>query len=79
LNKAIGVVLNQKQNWKGKMVGRPLRLDSRKLHNMETRNLAYDRELLAIQKALGYWECYIQGNRHITIYINYFSIQYILK
>jgi hypothetical protein len=46
---------------------------------VETRYPAYDRGLVAIHEALGHWECYLQGNRHTTIYTDHSSLQHILK
>jgi hypothetical protein len=42
---AIGAILSQKQDWKEKIVERPLGFYSRKLHDIETRYPAYDTEL----------------------------------
>jgi len=58
---AIGGVLAQKQQFEGKMVERPLGFFSWKLHSVETRYPAYDRELLAISAKLQHWACYVHG------------------
>jgi transposase InsO family protein len=75
---AIGGVLSQKQLLDGKMVERPLGYFSRKLHSVETRYPAYDRELLAISANLEHWACYVHGRRHTTIYTDHAALQHIL-
>jgi len=75
---AIGGVLAQRQQFKGKMVERPLVFFSRKLHSVETRYPAYDRELLAISANLEHWACYVHGRRHTTIYTDHAALQHIL-
>jgi len=75
---AIGGVLAQKQLFKGKMVQRPLEYFSRKLHVVETRYPAYDRELLAISANLDHWACYLHGRKRTTIYTDHASLQHIL-
>ena len=54
---AIGGVLAQKQMFEGTLVERPLGYFSRKLHAVEMRYPAYDRELLAISANLEHWAC----------------------
>jgi hypothetical protein len=76
---AIGAVLSQKQSWKGRTVERPLGFFSRKLHDVESRYPAYDRELLAIHDALKHWECYVHGSQKTTIYTDHSSLQHILS
>jgi len=49
---AIGGILAQKQMFEGRLVERPLGYFSRKLHAVEARYPAYDRELLAISANL---------------------------
>jgi transposase InsO family protein len=77
---AIGGVLAQKQPWgiEGRLVERPLGFFSRKLHDVETRYAAYDRELLAIHNNLTHWEPYL-GNRHTSVYTDHASLQHILS
>jgi hypothetical protein len=58
---AIGGVLAQRQLFEGRMVERPLGYFSRKLHAVESRYPAYDRELLAISANLEHWACYVHG------------------
>jgi hypothetical protein len=60
---AIGGVLAQKQPWRleGRLVERPLGFFSRKLHDVETRYAASDRELLAIHHNLIHWEPYLSS------------------
>ena len=76
---AIGGVLAQKQEWKGKIVERPLGFFSRKLRSVESRYPAYDRELLAIHDSLAHWQCYVQGSNKTTIYTDHASLQHILN
>jgi len=59
-------------------VERPLGYFSRKLHAVETRYPAYDRELLAISANLEHWACYIHGRKRTTIYTDHAALQYIL-
>jgi len=54
---AIGGVLAQKQMLEGRLVEWPLGYFSRKLHTVEARYLAYNRELLAISANLEHWAC----------------------
>jgi transposase InsO family protein len=75
---AIGGVLAQKQLFEGKVVERPLGYFSRKLHSVETRYPAYDRELLAISANLEHWACYVHGRKHTTIYTDHAALQHIL-
>ena len=60
------------------MVERPLGFFSRKLHSVQTRYPAYDRELLAISANLEHWACYVHGRRHTTIYTDHAALQHIL-
>ena len=75
---AIGSVLAQKQLFEGKVVERPLGYFSRKLHAVETRYPAYDRELLAISANLEHWACYVHGRKRTTIYTDHAALQHIL-
>ena len=76
---AIGGVLCQKQLFEGELQERPLGYFSRKLHAVETRYPAYDRELLAISANLEHWACYVHaGRRHTTIYTDHAALQHIL-
>jgi transposase InsO family protein len=76
---AIGGVLAQRQLFEGKMVERPLGYFSRKLHAVESRYPAYDRELLAISANLDHWACYVHGRRRTTIYTDHAALQHILQ
>ena len=58
----------QRQLFQGKMVEWPLGYFLRKLHAVETRYPAYDRELLAISANLDHWACYVHGCKRTTIY-----------
>lgn len=60
------------------MVERPLGYFSRKLHSVETRYPAYDRELLAISANLEHWACYVHGRKRTTIYTDHAALQHIL-
>jgi hypothetical protein len=71
--------LAQRQQWKGKLIERPLGFFSRKLHDIETRYPTYDRELLAIHDSLVHWECYVQGRRQKTIYTDHAALQHIIQ
>jgi len=75
---AIGGVLAQKQLFEGRLVERPLGYFSRKLHVVESRYPAYDRELLAISANLEHWACYVHGQKRTTIYTDHLSLQHIL-
>jgi len=75
---AIGGVLVQKQLYEGRLVERPLGYFSRKLHAVESRYPAYDRELLAISANLEHWACYVHGQKRTTIYTDHASLQHIL-
>jgi hypothetical protein len=75
---ALGAVLAQRQEWKGRIVERPLRLFSRKLHHVGIRYLTYDRELLAIYDALEHWSCYVYGKLRMTIYTDHPALQHVL-
>jgi len=75
---AIGGVLAQMQLFEGKMVERPLGYFSRKLHTVETRYPAYNRELLAISANLDHWACYVHGRKRTTIYTDHAALQHIL-
>jgi len=75
---AIGGVLTQKQLFEGRLVEQPLGYFSRKLHAVESRYPAYDRELLAISANLEHWACYIHGRKCTTIYTDHASLQHIL-
>jgi len=75
---AIGGVLAQKQLFEGRLVERPLGYFSRKLHAVESRYPAYDRELLAISANLEHWACYVHGRRRTTIYTDHAALQHIL-
>jgi len=75
---AIGGVLAQKQLFEGKMVERPLGYFSRKLHAVETRYPAYDRELLAISANLDHWACYVHRPKRTTIYTDHAALEHIL-
>jgi len=68
----------QRQLFEGKMVERPLGYFSRKLHAVETRYPAYDRELLAISANLDHWACYVHGRKRTTIYTDHAALQHIL-
>jgi len=78
LDTAIGGVLAQKQLFEGRLVERLLGYFSRKLHAVESRYPAYDRELLAISANLVDWACYVHGRKHTTIYTDHPSLQHIL-
>ena len=58
---------------------RPLGYFSRKLHAVETRYPAYDRELLAISANLEHWACYVHGRKRTTIYTDHAALQHILE
>jgi len=75
---AIGGVLAQKQMFEASLVERPLGYFSRKLHAVEARYPAYDRELLAISANLQHWACYVHGQKCTTIYTDHVSLQHIL-
>jgi len=75
---AIGGVLAQKQLFEGRMVERPLGYFSRKLHAVEARYPAYDRELLAISTNLAHWACYVHGHKRTVIYTDHAALQHIL-
>jgi len=75
---AIGGVLAQKQLFEGRLVERPLRYFSRKLHKVESRYPAYDRELLAISANLEHWACYVHSRKCTTIYMDHAPLQHIL-
>jgi len=75
---AIGGVLAEKQLFEGRLVERPLGYFSRKLHAVESRYPAYDRELLAISANLEHWACYVHGRKRTTIYTDHASLQHIL-
>jgi len=75
---AIGGVLAQKQLFEGRLVEWPLGYFSRKLHAVESRYPAYDRELLAISTNLKHWACYVHGRKRTTIYTDHVSLQHIL-
>jgi len=75
---AIGGDLVQKQMFEGRLVEWPLGYFSRKLHAVEARYPAYDRELLAITVNLEHWACYVHGRKHTTIYTDHASLQHIL-
>jgi len=77
-NTAIGGVLAQKQLFEGRLVERPLGYFSRKLHAVELRYPAYDRELLAISANLEHWTCYVHSRKRTTIYTDHVSLQHIL-
>jgi len=72
------VFSTQKQLFEGKVVERPLGYFSRKLHAVETRYPAYDRELLAISANLEHWACYVHGRKRTTIYTDHAALQHIL-
>jgi len=76
----IGGVLAQKQPWgpEGRLVERPLGFFSQKLHDVETRYAAYDRELFAIHDNLMHWEPYL-SNRHTSVYTDHALHQHILS
>jgi len=57
-------------------VERPLGYFSRKLHAVEVRYPAYDRELLAISANLEHWACYVHGRKRTTIYTDPASLQH---
>jgi len=75
---AIGGILAQKQMFEGRLVERPLGYFLRKLHAVEARYPAYDRELPAISANLEHWACYDHGRKCTTIYTDHASLQYIL-
>jgi hypothetical protein len=75
---AIGGVLAQRQLFEGRLVERPLGYFSRKLHAVESRYPAYDRELLAISANLEHWACYVHGRKRTTIYTDHAALQHIL-
>jgi len=75
---AIGGVLAQTQLFEGKMVERPLGYFSWKLHAVETRYPAYNRELLAISTNLDHWACDVHGRKRTTIYTDHAALQHIL-
>jgi len=75
---AIGGVLAQKQLFEGRLVERPLGYFARKLHTVESRYPAYDRELFAISANLEHWVCYVHGRKRTTIYTDHPSLQHIL-
>jgi len=75
---AVGGVLAQKQLFEGRLVERPLGYFSRKLHAVESRYPAYDRELLVISPNLEHWACYVHGRKCTTIYTDHASLQHIL-
>ena len=75
---AIAGVLAQKQLFEGRLVERPLGYFSRKLHAVELRYPAYDRELLVISANLEHWACYVHGRKRTTIYMDHVSLQHIL-
>jgi len=75
---AIGGVLAQKQLFEGRLVERPLGYFSRKLHAVESRYPAYDRELLAISANVEHWACYVHGRKCTTIYTDHALLQHIL-
>jgi len=75
---AIGGVMAQKQLFEGRLVERPLGYFSRKLHAVESRYPAYDRELLAISANLEHRACYVHGRKRTTIYTDHASLQHIL-
>jgi len=77
-NTAVGGVLEQKQQFEGKIVERPLGYFLRKLHAVETRYPAYDQELLAISANLDHWACYIHRRKCTTIYTDHAALQHIL-
>jgi len=56
------------------MVERPLGYFSWKLHTVETRYPAYDRELLAITANLDHWACYVYGRKRTTIYMDHAAL-----
>jgi len=70
--------LAQKQLFEGRLVERPLGYFSRKLHAVESRYPAYDRELLAISANLEHWACYVHGRKRTPIYTDDASLQHIL-
>jgi hypothetical protein len=74
-NVAIGGVLAQKQPLgpEGRLVERPLGFFSRKLHDVEIRYAAYDRELLALHHKSMHWEPYL-SNRHTSVYTDHTSL-----
>jgi len=78
LETAIGGVLAQKQMFEGRLVEWSLGYFSRKLHAVEARYPAYDRELLAISANLKHWACDIHGQKCTTIYTDHASFQHIL-
>jgi len=75
---AIGGVLAQKQMFEGRLVERPLGYFSRKLHAVEVRYPAYDRELLALSANLEHRACYVHGWKRTAIYRDHASLQHIL-
>ena len=77
---AIGGVLAQKQPLgpEGRLVERPLGFCSRKLHDVETRYAAYDRELLVIHDNVMHWEPYL-NNRHTSVYTDHALLKDILS
>jgi len=75
---AIGGVLAQKQLFEGRLVEWPLGYFPRKLHTVESRYPAYDRELLAISANLEHWACYVHGRKRTTIYTDHVSLQHIV-
>jgi len=75
---AIGGVLAQKQLFEGRLVERPLGYFSRKLHAVESRYPAYDRELLAISANLEHCASCVHGRKRTTNYTDHTSLQHIL-
>jgi len=75
---AIGGVLAQKQLFEERLVERPLGYFSRKLHAVESRYPAYDRELLVISTNLEHLACDVHGRKRTTIYTDHTSVQHIL-
>jgi len=75
---AIGGVLVQKQLYEGRLVERPLEYFPRKLHMVDVRYPAYDRELLAISTNLEHLACYVHGWKCTTIYTDHASLPHIL-
>ena len=75
---AIEGVLPQKQLFEGRLIEQPLGYCSRKLHAVESRYPAYDREPLAISANLEHWACYVHGRKGATIYTDHALLQHIL-
>jgi len=75
---AIGGILAQKQMFEGRLVEWPMGYFSRKLHTVEARYPAYDRELLAISANLEHWTCYVHWQKCTTIYTDPALLQHIL-